>query len=281
MNAYTDDNGYKRGLVRAHSDLISRQVAYLELYLNNRSKYPLPFSKYVVHHINTTKEDNEINNLFICTEREHNLIHEYQIANRKKFSNREQLEKFLEETERVRKATGNNTRFLTPVNRDKAKVVRVVRKATGNNTRFLTPVNRDKAKVVRVVRKATGNNTRFITPTIELSQMEMDFLNRKKEIKEIRKNAIKEIKKERELDIIRKREEYPKTQEIKSDWCLIDYLRCILFTILLVILLIVTIYVLLFVILPVLLFYFFILVFYFFIFGFFGFLLFLFLGGKK
>jgi len=45
-----DKNGYPIGKVE-HSDLIHRQIAYSEIYLKNRHKYPLPFSKYVVHHI--------------------------------------------------------------------------------------------------------------------------------------------------------------------------------------------------------------------------------------
>ena len=59
--AYIDKNGYKRGEVK-HSDLIHRQIARKLIYLKNRKKYPLEFSKYVVHHIDGNKRNNEMNN---------------------------------------------------------------------------------------------------------------------------------------------------------------------------------------------------------------------------
>lgn len=72
---YTDNNGYLRGEL-THSDLIHRQKAYRNIYLKHREKYPLPFKKYVVHHINSNKKDNRISNLQILTPEEHEKIHD-------------------------------------------------------------------------------------------------------------------------------------------------------------------------------------------------------------
>ena len=74
MAEYIDGEGYERGKVN-HSDLIHRQVAYHEIYLKNREKYPLPFSKYVVHHKDKNKRNNRVSNLEILTEKQHNIIH--------------------------------------------------------------------------------------------------------------------------------------------------------------------------------------------------------------
>jgi len=71
---YIDKNGYIRGKPE-HSDLISRQMAYYEIYLKNRDKYPLPFIKYDVHHIDFHKLNNDPSNLQIVTRQEHIAIH--------------------------------------------------------------------------------------------------------------------------------------------------------------------------------------------------------------
>ncbi len=70
-----DKNGYLRGELK-HSDLIHRQIAYKEIYLKDRKKYPLPFSHYVIHHKDRKKKNNHPSNLEILTEDEHNKIHE-------------------------------------------------------------------------------------------------------------------------------------------------------------------------------------------------------------
>lgn len=70
----TDNKGYKRGEL-SHSDLIHRQVAYKEIYLKNREDYPLPFEKYIVHHIDGNKQNNDVSNLKILTKEEHEAIH--------------------------------------------------------------------------------------------------------------------------------------------------------------------------------------------------------------
>ena len=87
---WKDNNGYP------HSTSIHRQIAYKKIYLKNRNKYPLPFSKYVVHHIDTNPENFDEDNLYICTEEEHNTIHKEQKKNLKKFKNKRELDKFLQ-----------------------------------------------------------------------------------------------------------------------------------------------------------------------------------------
>jgi len=66
-NVYIRDGDTKR--------LIHRDVAYKEIYLKNREKYPLPFSEYQVHHLDGNKFNNSIKNLLILTREEHKKIH--------------------------------------------------------------------------------------------------------------------------------------------------------------------------------------------------------------
>ncbi len=72
---YVDQNGYKRGELPEHSDLIHRQIAYCHIYLKNQEKYPLPFSKYVVHHIDHNKQNNDVSNLQLLLQEDHEKIH--------------------------------------------------------------------------------------------------------------------------------------------------------------------------------------------------------------
>ena len=78
QTTYTDENGYERGSLK-HSNLIHRQIAYEEIYLKNRKKYSLPFSRYVIHHKDGDKQNNLIENLEILTPLEHELRHTIQI----------------------------------------------------------------------------------------------------------------------------------------------------------------------------------------------------------
>lgn len=73
-----DKNGYKRGKIK-HSDLIHRQIAYEYIYLKHREEYPLPFSKYEVHHKDMNKLNNDVSNLQIVTPKQHSKIHKNMI----------------------------------------------------------------------------------------------------------------------------------------------------------------------------------------------------------
>jgi len=75
--------------------LISRKVAYKEIYLKNRDKYPLPFGKYKVHHIDGEKLNNSVKNLYICIQADHNLIHEYQQRILRRFTCSADIDEFL------------------------------------------------------------------------------------------------------------------------------------------------------------------------------------------
>lgn len=74
-NKYKDNNGYSRGKIN-HSDLIHRQIAYNFIYLKYPQFFPMPFSKYEVHHKDGDKDNNDISNLQIVTKEEHRYIHD-------------------------------------------------------------------------------------------------------------------------------------------------------------------------------------------------------------
>jgi hypothetical protein len=54
---------------------IHRDIAYQKIYLKDRKHYPLPFSRYDVHHINENKLDNRPANLEILLREKHCEIH--------------------------------------------------------------------------------------------------------------------------------------------------------------------------------------------------------------
>jgi hypothetical protein len=56
-------------------EFIHRKRAY-HIYLENRDKYPLPYSAYEVHHIDFDKTNNKVSNLQILTPSEHDKLHE-------------------------------------------------------------------------------------------------------------------------------------------------------------------------------------------------------------
>lgn len=73
--AFIDNDGYIREKIK-HSNLVSRQIAYQQIYLKNKEKYPLKFIKYQVHHKDHNKLNNEISNLVLVTSEQHKEIHE-------------------------------------------------------------------------------------------------------------------------------------------------------------------------------------------------------------
>lgn len=101
MTYKEDKNGYLRGKIE-HTDLIHRQKAYRNIYLKNRDKYPLPFSKYVVHHKDFNKKNNKISNLKILTPEEHRRIHNIEYKSQTSLSDAsfdsEDRPKYIKET---------------------------------------------------------------------------------------------------------------------------------------------------------------------------------------
>lgn len=70
---YKDEKGYTRQ--NTHSNAWHRKVAYHKIYLKNRSKYKLPFSKYEVHHKDGNKSNNDPSNLQLLTPEQHIDMH--------------------------------------------------------------------------------------------------------------------------------------------------------------------------------------------------------------
>ena len=83
----------------------SREIAKKYVYDRNRDKYPLPFGKYKVHHINGETLNDTPENLYICTKEEHNAIHNKQKERLKKFANSSEIDYFL----RSRRAKGQTS----------------------------------------------------------------------------------------------------------------------------------------------------------------------------
>jgi hypothetical protein len=77
---YEDKNGYVRE--NNHSNAWHRKVAYHKIYLKNKKKYKLPFSKYEIHHIDGDKKNNLVENLALLTTEEHIDLH--QIVDKKR-----------------------------------------------------------------------------------------------------------------------------------------------------------------------------------------------------
>lgn len=72
-----DERGYYRD---EKGVLIHRKVAYEQIYLPNKDRYALPFSEYVVHHIDRNKKNNDKENLILMVEEDHNKIHRPKIV---------------------------------------------------------------------------------------------------------------------------------------------------------------------------------------------------------
>jgi len=77
---YEDKNGYVRE--NNHSNAWHRKVAYHKIYMKNRKKYKLPFSKYEIHQIDGDKKNNLVENLALLTTEEHIDLH--QIVDKKR-----------------------------------------------------------------------------------------------------------------------------------------------------------------------------------------------------
>jgi hypothetical protein len=72
-DTYIDENGYERD--SEDNKLIHRKIAFENIYEPNEHQYPFSFGEYVVHHKDRDKLNNDIENLAILTEEEHDDEH--------------------------------------------------------------------------------------------------------------------------------------------------------------------------------------------------------------
>ena len=74
---YEDKKGYLRykNKRKGVSNLVHSNVAHDEIWAKNRNKYPLPFSKYVVHHKDSNKKHNLKSNLSLMLRDDHTDSH--------------------------------------------------------------------------------------------------------------------------------------------------------------------------------------------------------------
>ena len=80
---YLDKNGYLRFC--DGDGLVHRVVAYHKIYLPYKDNFPLPFSNYVVHHIDENKLNNHPSNLEIILDFEHKQRHLQKKHKKRKF----------------------------------------------------------------------------------------------------------------------------------------------------------------------------------------------------
>jgi len=67
--SYVDRRGRRR--FKEGDGLVSRKVAYNEIYLENKEKYPLEFREYVVYHKDKKRENFDSDNLELVSAKEH------------------------------------------------------------------------------------------------------------------------------------------------------------------------------------------------------------------
>lgn len=85
-----EHNGYQ---TTKGEPYVHRARAY-HIYLENRKKYPLPYTAYEVHHIDFDKMNNKVSNLQILTPTEHDKVHkEYERKKKMKKRKKEEEEK--------------------------------------------------------------------------------------------------------------------------------------------------------------------------------------------
>lgn len=94
---YTDKFGYLRD---RYGELIHRQVAFEYYEAVWEEKFDLPFSEYEVHHINSEKQDNIPENLYIVLPEDHKKIHREQKRVRRRFKTHNEIDNFLSPKER-------------------------------------------------------------------------------------------------------------------------------------------------------------------------------------
>lgn len=70
--AYIDRKGFWR--LREGDGLLGRKIAYNEIYMTDREKYPLEFKSYVVYHRDRNRANDDPNNLSLIPSKAHRKI---------------------------------------------------------------------------------------------------------------------------------------------------------------------------------------------------------------
>lgn len=97
------DNSILGRYKREASNPANRERIY-PIYLQNRDRYPLPFSEYEIHHKDFNKNNNDLKNLVLLTPTEHDTIHLKKIQKIQSQKNEiDMIEKVREESEREEK----------------------------------------------------------------------------------------------------------------------------------------------------------------------------------
>jgi len=75
---FINDNGYPEFVEKKgqFSSLVHRYLAYNYIYKRNRNKFPLPFSRYDIHHRDKNPLNFNLRNLALVIRKVHDAVHE-------------------------------------------------------------------------------------------------------------------------------------------------------------------------------------------------------------
>ena len=186
---YKDKRGYERN-EKEHTNLVHRNRIY-HVYLENRKRYPLPFSAYEVHHKDFNKNNNKVNNLQIVTPTEHDRIHEEENKRREKLEMAESQQMLFEEMEEKR------LKEEKEIEENRLKVEKILEEEEEKRRKNLSYVEIRKLEIKEKERKK--NLSCFEFRMLELKEEEEALLREMKgeeNRKRIKKFMEEELKKE-------------------------------------------------------------------------------------
>lgn len=206
---YEDKQGYLRD---TYGDLIHRRIAYQQIYQKNLKYYESRYGKGVweelaVHHINGIKKDNAIPNLFICSQKEHDLIHSKQIENKKRFSDKYEIQFFLDST--LPKVQKTLPESIKPKKKRKKK--------KSKNDKYIDYTTKKKTK--RESKKMDFHPSSIVYGGKKVKFNISDTVigeHRRKLIKELREKEREKMEEEREKARAKERQEESKRAHIRN-----------------------------------------------------------------